>query len=318
MSLKTLEQYAQQAAAAYKSYLTEEDTQECASFLLALKHRSVTPEPPEIDDERPSTSDRSCIPDVQVPKHQPEPSKKIYDSDDGAAQNAPALLDEQLTGEASLDALLGDSQLVFPSDRDLVPDPLFVAMAQMKPCSLTEADRVGCYKAREIGFTGMSCKHCGGQPGFGKYFPASVRSLAQTTTSQTILKHVGSKCRFCPPHIRQAVLELQRQQVAKEGSNAGRPRYGSRKVFFQRIWGRLHGEPIPEASKVVSEPISLPPSLPPSDDDRSVSSSEAELASYETGRRKHRFGVLPTQKNLKRKKATLERPPKRSRLEFAV
>ena len=122
MSLKTLEQYAQQAAAAYKSYLTEEDTQECASFLLALKHRSVTPEPPEIDDERPSTSDRSCIPDVQVPKHQPEPSKKIYDSDDGAAQNAPALLDEQLTGEASLDALLGDSQLVFPSDRDLVPD----------------------------------------------------------------------------------------------------------------------------------------------------------------------------------------------------
>lgn len=87
----------------------------------------------------------------------------------------------------------------------------------------------------------MCCKHCGGQPGFGRYFPNSVRSLAQTTTSQTILKHIASKCRFCPPHVRQAVLDLQRQQAAKEGMAAGRPRYGSRKIFFQRLWARLHG-----------------------------------------------------------------------------
>jgi len=312
MSLQKLEQYAQQAAAAYKSYLTEEDTQECASFLLALKHRSVTPEPPEIDDE-PSTSDRSCLPEV-IKSQQANTLKKVYDSDDGTVQNAPALMDEQLTNETSLEVLLGDSQLVFASDRDLVPDPLFVAMAQMKPCSLTEADRVGCYKSRELGFTGMCCKHCGGQPGFGKYFPASVRSLAQTTTSQTILKHVGSKCRFCPPHVRQAVLELQRQQVAKEGSSSGRPRYGSRKVFFQRIWSRLHGEPLPESSKSIPEPVSQPAS----DDDQSVSSSEAELAGYDAARRKHRFGILPTQKNMKRKVVGGDRSPKRARLEFAV
>lgn len=158
--------------------------------------------------------------------------------------------------------------LVQYKDRDLVPDALFVAMLQMKVCYLTQADRVGCYKTRDLGFVGMCCKHCNGQPGFGRYFPNSVRSLAQTTTSQTILKHIASKCRFCPPNIRDVVVELMRQQAIKEtaaaaltshtihtviagassgavtsSSNsvtAGRPRYGSRKIFFHRVWSRLH------------------------------------------------------------------------------
>lgn len=145
-----------------------------------------------------------------------------------------------------------ENHLVLMKDRGLVPDALFVAMLQMKPCQLTQADRVGCYKSRDLGFIGMCCKHCNGQPGFGLYFPNSVRSLAQTTTSQTILKHISSKCRFCPPNVREAVVELQRQQVLKEAataagvaglatsSEAGRPRYGSRKIFFHRVWSRLH------------------------------------------------------------------------------
>jgi hypothetical protein len=57
-----------------------------------------------------------------------------------------------------------------------------------------------------------------------------------------ILKHVGGKCRFCPHHIRQALLELQRQQAAKEGIAAGCPQYGLRKIFFQCVWSRLHGK----------------------------------------------------------------------------
>jgi hypothetical protein len=155
--------------------------------------------------------------------------------------------------DISFDDLLGDSTLVIQKDRDLVPDALFVAMAQMKPCKLTQADRVGCYKTRGIGFVGMCCKHCGGQPGFGRYFPNSVRSLAQTTTSQTILKHIGGKCRFCPPTVRKAVLELQRQQAHKEGLATGRPRYGSRKIFFQRMWARLHGKTKPGEEDVDNE-----------------------------------------------------------------
>jgi len=51
--------------------------------------------------------------------------------------------------------LLSNSPLVFMKDRDLVPDALFVAMGQMKPCRLTVADRVGCYKSRDLGFIGF-------------------------------------------------------------------------------------------------------------------------------------------------------------------
>lgn len=152
---------------------------------------------------------------------------------------------------STLSTLMGETDLVDTEDLDLVPDYLFLAMSQLKPCELSEQDKVGCYKDRDIGFSGMACKHCGGQPGFGKYFPATVRSLAQTTTSQTILKHVGQKCRMCPPNIRNSILALQGQEDAEKSTYArgpcddGRPRYGSRKVFFQRVWARLHGEPVP-------------------------------------------------------------------------
>jgi hypothetical protein len=48
--------------------------------------------------------------------------------------------------------------LVVAKDRDLIPDALFVALGQMKPCVLQQSDRVGCYKTRTLGFLGMSCK----------------------------------------------------------------------------------------------------------------------------------------------------------------
>jgi hypothetical protein len=56
-----------------------------------------------------------------------------------------------------------------------------------------------------------------------------------------MLKHIAQKCRFCDPAVRSAVLQLQQIQAAQEGLASGRPRYGSRKIFFQRIWSRLHG-----------------------------------------------------------------------------
>ena len=324
------QQYALQAAAAYKNYtMTEEDTQECAEFLLALKHRSVTPDP---NQQKPE----DCVvmpvshsqPRFIAPPEVKKFDKHSYDSDDSPLSLPPALLDERGAIEAFWETLLGGSPLVFMSDRDLVPDPLFVAMSQMKPCVLAEADRVGCYKSRPVAFAGMCCKHCGGQPGFGKYFPETVRSLAQTTTSQTILKHIGSKCRFCPPHVRQAVLELQRQQVIKESSNTGRPRYGSRKVFFQRIWSRLHGKDAAGGSFEDNTPDQTPEHSDAEDDVASAGPSsvidEPQSTSTVAPKRNGRFGVLPTKKNLMKRKLIghpvptiggFEPPSKRSKVE---
>lgn len=205
------------------------------------------------------------------------------------------------------ETLVDKSKLVLMKDRDLVPDALFIAMAQMKPCRLTHADRVGCYKSRELGFLGMCCKHCGGQPGFGRYYPNSVRSLAQTTTSQTILKHIGNKCRFCPPDVRKAVLQLQAQATACEGMSNGRPRYGSRKIFFQRVWARLHDEKEkPEAADDMSTQTPTDVDEPAScDEEMGAHAADADADdSNASPKRKNRFGGLPLQKN-KRIKTTV-------------
>lgn len=259
----------------------KEDPNEIAGYLLSLKHsRSVSPEPN--DSQQPS------FPDVMSGY-----SVKGTGKQTGYMGGPP----ESLAGpgrelaptqglEINIEELIKGSTLVFAKDRGLVPDALFIAMAQMKPVRLTQADRVGCYKTRDIGFLGMACKHCGGQPGFGRYFPNSVRSLAQTTTSQTILKHIGSKCRFCTPEVRNAVLELQRIQHAQDGIAAGRPRYGSRKIFFQRVWSRLHGngEEPDEEEKAAETRVSIEEVV------ESVVDDVDETEKRKTGR----YGSLPT------------------------
>ena len=53
--------------------------------------------------------------------------------------------------------------VVFPEDQELISDYLYLTLEQMAPCVLMEADRVGCYKARQVGFPGLACRHCVGQ-----------------------------------------------------------------------------------------------------------------------------------------------------------
>ncbi len=146
--------------------------------------------------------------------------------------------------------VVSDSDLLDAKDASFIPDYIFLSMAQLQPCFVKEVDRIGTYKTRKLGFKGMSCKHCGGEPGFGRYFPETLRSLSQTTTSQTIVKHVAYKCRKTPKDVKASVRILKerqdaKDQIAKEYRRSRfeeRPKYGSRKVFFQRLWNRLHGD----------------------------------------------------------------------------
>lgn len=138
--------------------------------------------------------------------------------------------------------------LVLPEDEDLISDHLYLTLLQMEPCMLMDADRVGCYKARELGFRGLACKWCVGQAGCGRYFPASEASLSQTTTSQTILNHVRS-CRRCPTDIR-TKLELMKKAKVDETKRLEKPKHGGRKVFFHRLWCRIQGLEIEEIKNV--------------------------------------------------------------------
>ena len=135
--------------------------------------------------------------------------------------------------------------LVFEEDKPLISDFLYLTLEQMSPCKLMEADRVGCYKTRKVGFPGLACRHCVGQAGCGRYFPASEASLSQTTTSQTIMNHVRN-CRRCPIEIRENLEIMKRARMGPDGKRADKPKHGGRKVFFHRLWCRIQGIPIEE------------------------------------------------------------------------
>lgn len=149
------------------------------------------------------------------------------------------------------ETLVQDSKIVTLNDFGLISDSQFAAIAQMDCCELTEADRIGYNKSREIGFVGFCCRHCGGRPGFGRYFPDSIRNLEKTSARDTIVSHISLFCQQCPGDVRNALLSLKRIESSHDGSATMKGLiYGSGKLFFRRVWSRLHGDSAePEESK---------------------------------------------------------------------
>jgi len=174
--------------------------------------------------------------------------------------------------------------LVFEEDKDLISDYLYLTLEQMSPCVLMEADRVGCYKTRDVGFPGLACRHCVGQAGCGRYFPASEASLSQTTTSQTIMNHVRN-CRRCPIEIRENLEIMKRGRVGPDGKRSDKPKHGGRKVFFHRLWCRIQGldidEPAPTQTARKRKPAKKKKEYDSnqSDDEEGGESSEEESES---------------------------------------
>jgi hypothetical protein len=126
--------------------------------------------------------------------------------------------------------------VVEEEDREMVTDYLFLLMNQMETCQFTEEDRTGGrskIKDNSVGFPGMQCKHCRGMAGFGRYFPTCVSALALANSDRNINNHI-QKCRRCPPHIKNELVRLSRDQQGKN-------RRGLRKLLFRRVWERMHG-----------------------------------------------------------------------------
>ena len=165
--------------------------------------------------------------------------------------NEATAVEDTLVGDMSETTIPWDRVVGFnnrivniDTDRGLISDTQLSAMAQLDICHLTGADKIGWFKDRNIGCVGLCCKHCGGRPSFGRYFPNSVRSLAQTTSSQTIISHIALYCPKCPKDIRDIISKLHRLENSKEASTAPTAsNYGSRKVFFNRVWARIHAQP---------------------------------------------------------------------------
>jgi hypothetical protein len=136
--------------------------------------------------------------------------------------------------------------VVREQDRPMVTDYLFLLMHQMRTCQFTEEDRTGGrskIKDYEVGFPGMHCTHCRGKAGFGSYFPSSVHALALANSDRNIFNHL-QKCRRCPNHIKAELVRLSEQQSHIKNKR------GWRKLFFRKIWARIHGENKKEANNI--------------------------------------------------------------------
>ena len=126
--------------------------------------------------------------------------------------------------------------VVRSEDKDLVTDYLYLLMEQMQTCRFTEEDRTGGrskIKDNKVGFPGMECRHCQGRAGFGRYFPSSVAALSLANSDRNVYNHL-QKCRRCPDAIKTELIRLQNNQYQCKN------RRGLRKLFFNRIWDRIH------------------------------------------------------------------------------
>jgi hypothetical protein len=125
--------------------------------------------------------------------------------------------------------------LVLPEDVDMIPPYVYFLMRQAEGCRFTEADRFVARSKGPVGYPGFQCRHCTGHAGLGKYFPVSAKSLSTNSTSQNIHAHL-LKCRKCPDQVKDRLVQL---KVDKGRSPRLEP--GWRKIFFDKVWSRLHG-----------------------------------------------------------------------------
>lgn len=130
------------------------------------------------------------------------------------------------------------TRLVLDEDRLLLTDYFFYLMKQLRLCRFSESDRKTRGGKREkikIGYGGLQCVHCADVANSRKFFWSNVDRLANSFAE--IPGHV-LKCRRCPQQTKDALLQLKQfhpEQMARL------PR-GSQKVFFRRMWRRLHDD----------------------------------------------------------------------------
>lgn len=128
--------------------------------------------------------------------------------------------------------------LVLEEDQALLTDYFYHLMLQLRLCRFSEADRKTRGGKREkikLGYGGLQCIHCADIPNSRKFFWSNVDRLANSFAE--IPGHV-LKCRRCPEATKAALHNLKRchpEQMARL------PR-GSQKVFFRRMWRRLHDD----------------------------------------------------------------------------
>ena len=155
---------------------------------------------------------------------------------------------DALSLESALDYLSSnsnhDSHLVLDEDKSLLSDYFFYLMKQLQLCCFSESDRKirgGKRDNVKLGFSGFECRHCAKfNPSTSrKFFWSNVDRLANSYAE--IVTHVLN-CKSCPEKIKKSLHVL---KVNHPNQISQLPR-GSQKVFFRRMWRRMHADSITE------------------------------------------------------------------------
>jgi len=128
------------------------------------------------------------------------------------------------------------SILVVEEDKLLLTDYFYWLMKQLRMVHFSEADRKTRGGKREkikVGYGGLQCVHCADLPNSRKFFWSNVDRLANSFAE--IPAHV-LKCRRCPQPTKDAIHQLKE----KHPEQMARLPRGSQKVFFRRMWRRVH------------------------------------------------------------------------------
>lgn len=142
--------------------------------------------------------------------------------------------------------------LVDAEDGELLTDYFYYMMMQLVVCRFSERDKKTRGGKRDnvaIGYGGLQCIHCSTNDYSRKFYWSTVDRLSNSFAE--IPAHI-LKCKSCPAEVRDALLVLKDRHASQMSS---RPR-GSQKVFFRRVWRRLHSGDIDAAEKA------SPPSSP--------------------------------------------------------
>lgn len=256
---------------------------------------SYPPPSNENRQEMPSRPAQAAPPPMppMPPRNVPIPSHSA-DPNDVAAQQA---IDYLIAAEQDMyrvnPMLATVEQLVLDEDRMLLTDYFFYLMKQLRVCRFTEADRKTRGGKREniaVGYGGLQCIHCTDQSNARKFFWSNVDRLANSFAE--IPSHI-LKCRRTPNQTKAALMELKSRHAEQMGKL---PR-GSQKVFFRRMWRRLHdsdpvseGAPLPPvqfdniARPMIEMPVPLPMARAPDERINSPSSrQQLELAAESPG-----------------------------------
>lgn len=145
------------------------------------------------------------------------------------------------------------TSLVEADDAELLTDYFYYMMMQLVVTRFSDKDRKTRGGKRDnvaMGYGGLQCIHCSRNDYSRKFYWSTVDRLANSFAE--IPAHI-LKCKSCPQEVRNALLVL-KDRHSLQMSN--RPR-GSQKVFFRRVWRRLHSGDIDAAEKASSSSSSI-------------------------------------------------------------